>query len=120
MKLILGQRPDIRLERAGLNPLPIEIKLANLAHWNIAKLLEGLETQLVGQYLREASSVRHGIYVLGNTEPKKRWKVSGVDVSFAELVTRIQERAKAIQIEMRDGVDGLEVIGIDFSDPRER
>jgi len=117
----LGQRPDIRVERSGLNPLPIEIKLANLKHWNIGKLLEGLENQLVGQYLR-ASNVRYGIYVIGNTEPTKRWKIPGTgeSIDFNALVSLIQQRATELQAEMRDGVDGVEVIGIDFSDPRQR
>jgi hypothetical protein len=46
----LGQRPDLRVERPGLNALPVEVKLANLEHWTIASLLERLENQLVDQY----------------------------------------------------------------------
>lgn len=117
----LGQCPDIRVERVGLNPLPIEIKLANLKHWSVEKLLERLENQLVGQYLRPAK-VRHGIYVLGNTEPKRRWEMPGTGerINFRALVSLIQQRAAALQIERRADVDGIEVIGIDFSDPRER
>lgn len=115
----LGQRPDIRIERPGLNPLPIEIKLANLKHWSVEKLLERLENQLVGQYLRPAN-VRYGIYVLGNTNPKKLWKLSGTMINFAELVSHIEERASALQAQLREGVDGIEVVGIDFSDPRQR
>lgn len=115
----LGQCPDIRVERVGLNPLPIEIKLAN--SWTVKELLEGLGNQLVGQYLRSAN-VRHGIYVLGNTEPKRRWEIpeTGKRINFQALVSLIQQRAAALQIERRADVDGIEVIGIDFSDPRER
>jgi len=117
----LGQCPDIRVERVGLNPLPIEIKLANLKHWSVGKLLERLENQLVAQYLRPAN-VRHGIYVLGNTEPKRRWEMPGTGerINFQALVSLIQERAVALQIERRADVDSIGVIGIDFSDPRER
>lgn len=115
----LGQRPDLRIERPGLNALPVEIKLANLNHWTVAKLLERLENQLVGQYLRP-TNVRHGVYVLGNTEPKRQWVMpgSGRRINFQELVSLLQDRAKELQSEQRAHVDGIEVIGIDFSDPR--
>lgn len=116
----LEQRPDLRLELSGLNAIPVEIKLANLKHWTFPKLLERLENQLVGQYLR-AAHVRYGIYVLGNTEPKRRWEVSGgKKIDFRELVQCIQERAAVLQAGLPEGVDGIEVIGIDFSDHRER
>lgn len=117
----LGQCPDIRVERIGLNPLPIEIKLANLKHWTLEKLLERLENQLVGQYLRPAN-VDHGIYILGNTDPKRRWELSGTKelIDFQTLVLLIQNRAAELQKERRADVDGIEVISIDFSDPRTR
>lgn len=115
----LGQKPDLRIERSGLNPLPVEIKLANLKHWTIEKLSERLENQLLGQYLRPAN-VRHGIYVLGNTERKRFWVMpdSGRRINFQELVSLLQERAKVLKSERRADVDSIEVIGIDFSDPR--
>lgn len=115
----LKQKPDISVERQGLNQLPIEVKLAN--DWAMSDLLERLENQLIGQYLRSAN-VRHGVYVLGNTVPKRRWKepVTNEKLNFEQLVQRIQVRAAELQAQMREGVDGIEVIGIDFSDPRER
>ncbi|TAK64806.1 hypothetical protein [Methylobacter sp.] len=117
----LEQRPDITIDRPELNSVPIEVKLANLKHWSLDKLLERLENQLVGQYLRP-STIRHGIYVLGNTDPKRSWKdpVTNEKLNFEQLVLRIQARAVELQAELREGVDGVEVIGIDFSDPRER
>jgi hypothetical protein len=116
----LGQRPDLRIVRPGLNALPVEIKLANLG-WTVKTLVERMENQLVGQYLRPAN-VRHGIYVVGNTEATRSWRMpdSGVMINFQELVSLLQERAKELQVERRAEVDGIEVVGIDFSDPRER
>lgn len=116
----LEQRPDLRIERPGLHALPVEIKLANLG-WTVKTLTERLENQLVGQYLRP-TNVRHGVYVLGNTEPKRHWEMpdSGMRINFQELVTLLQERAKELELGRCAQVDGLEVIGIDFSDPRER
>lgn len=117
----LDQRPDLTISRTGLNSLPIEIKLANLQHWPLHKLLERLENQLVGQYLR-AENVRYGVYVLGNTNPTRRWEdVGGAPlIDFQAVIQRVSDRAKAIEGEFRQGVDGITVIGIDFSDPRQR
>ena len=115
----LKQKPDISVERQGLNQLPIEVKLAN--DWTMSVLLERLENQLIGQYLRSAN-VRHGVYVLGNTKPKRRWEdpITKEMLNFEQLVQRIQIRAGELQAELREGVDAIEIIGIDFSDPRER
>lgn len=111
------QRPDLCVERPGLSSLPIEIKLAD--SWTIPELLERLENQLIGQYLRPAN-IRHGIYALGNTGKKKGWKMpeSGELIDFQALILLIQNRAVSLQIERRAEVDGIEVIGIDFSDLR--
>jgi hypothetical protein len=117
----LAQRPDLTVSRPGLNSLPIEVKLANLKHWPLHKLLERLENQLVGQYLR-AEGIRYGVYVLGNTDPNRRWEdVAGTaKIDFHTVVERIAERAKALESKNRPGIDGIAVFGIDFSDPRER
>ncbi|GAB5606491.1 NACHT domain-containing protein [Sideroxyarcus sp. TK5] len=111
------ERPDLAIERNGLNSLPIEVKLAE--RWPASVLFERLENQLVGQYLRPAN-IRHGLYVLGNTVTSKHWKMpgSGRKVDFHELISLLQERARSLQTERRAHVDGIEVIGIDFSDPR--
>jgi len=115
----LKQQPDLSVERSGLNSLPIEVKLAE--RLTIKVLLERLENQLVGQYLRPAN-IRHGIYILGNAAPKKRWVMpdSGKRINFQQLVLLVQGRAKKLQFERRAQVDDIEVIGIDFSDPRRR
>lgn len=117
----LAQRPDLTISRPGLNSLPIEVKLANLKHWPLNKLLERLGNQLIGQYLR-AKGVRYGVYVLGNVDPNRHWEEvdSAAKISFKTLVERIAERAKVLENENRPGIDGVAVIGIDFSDPRER
>lgn len=117
----LAQRPDLTVSRPGLNSVPIEVKLANLKHWPLHKLLERLENQLVGQYLR-AEGISYGVYVLGNTDPNRRWEdvASTAKIDFQTLVERIAERAKALENENRPGIDGIAVVGIDFSDPRER
>lgn len=117
----LNQRPDLRVEIPGIGALPVEVKLANLAHWTADKLLERLEVQLVGQYLR-AHGVNYGVYVVGNTEPKRQWQRPGDKtlIGFAELVLLLQARARELAFQRAESVHGLQVIGIDFSDPRDR
>lgn len=84
----LNQRPDLRVEIPGISALPVEVKLANLEHWSAEKLLERLEGQLIGQYLR-ADGVNYGVYVVGNTAPKRRWLRPGDKklIDFSELVS---------------------------------
>jgi hypothetical protein len=111
----LSERPDIQVHRPGLNAIPVEIKLANLPHWNITKLLNGLDVQLVGQYLRP-TKIRFGIYVVGTTSSKRQWELpDGTRIGFAELVNLLQSRAAELISERSNEVHGLEVIGIDFS-----
>lgn len=115
----LKQRPDLSVERSGLNSLPVEIKLAERC--TISVLLERLENQLVGQYLRP-TMIRHGVYVLGCAKRGKHWEMPGTKerMGFKALVDLIKERAVELQLERRADVDGIEVIGIDFSDLPER
>lgn len=113
-----GQRPDIHVNAPFLNTLPIEVKLANIG-WTVSSLLERLETQLVGQYLRP-SSVNYGLYVIGNTKAGRQWQLeNGERIGFAGLVELLKLRAVELVAENPQTVHGLEVIGIDFSDPRE-
>jgi hypothetical protein len=117
----LNQRPDLRVEIPDISALPVEVKLANLEHWTAEKLLERLEVQLVGQYLR-AFRVNYGVYVVGNTEPKRQWQRPGDKqlIGFAELVSLLQAKAATLMSDRYQAVHGLSVIGMDFSDPRER
>ncbi|KVM80466.1 hypothetical protein BGV67_15605 [Burkholderia ubonensis] len=116
----LNQRPDLRIEIPGLSAVPVEVKLANLG-WTVEQLLERLEVQLVGQYLR-AEGVNYGIYAVGNTEPTRKWKRPSDNklIRFPELISLLQVRASELISLFPDNVYGLTVVGIDFSDPRQR
>lgn len=107
----LAQRADLRFERPGIAAIPVELKWAD-EQWSAADLLERLENQLVGQYLR-AESVRHGIYVLA-TFGRKTWKdpTTGVRIEFKELVSLVDKRAR--ELELRPGVDSIAIIALDF------
>lgn len=109
------ERPDLRIERPGMAPISIEIKWAD--KWSLQELFEGLENQLVGQYLRDANSC-YGIYLLGYIGRQQFWKdpINQSRFSFDQIVSIIDERAQAIVAERRD-IEDIAVILIDFTEP---
>jgi hypothetical protein len=113
----MGQRPDLRIEHPNTAPASIEIKWAE--KWTVTELLERLENQLVGQYMRAHNS-RHGVYVLGTVEPRHSWKhpESGTNLSFEEIVEIVRTRADELQAARTD-VDRVAVVSIDFRNPKD-
>jgi hypothetical protein len=93
------------------------VKLADL-DWSIAKLMERLENQLVGQYLRDRNS-RYGIYVIGTIGEKQHWKhpQSGKLLNFADVVAMVTERALEL-VRQNSRIGDVVVIGIDFCEPK--
>ncbi len=114
----LRQRPDLRMENPKTAPVSIEVKWAD--KWTLAELLERLESQLVGQYLR-ANGSRHGIYILGTFGRKGYWEesASGRRLAFEEVVDIIRRRASELE-SARSDVSGIDVVSVDFRDPRVR
>jgi hypothetical protein len=117
----LNPRPDLRIEIPAVGAVPEEVKMANLSHWSADKLLERLEVQLVGQYLR-ASDINYGVYVIGNTDPGRWWKRPGdvAVIDFAGLISLLEARARELIAQHSESVHGLSVVGIDFTDPRDQ
>jgi len=111
----LGQRPDLRIEAPGMRPISIELKWAD--KWTLNELRLGLLNQLVGQYLRAPNS-NYGIYILGYKGKKTWWENqdSGQRLTFPDILKDLREQATAILRDRYD-IDGLEVIGINFSEP---
>jgi hypothetical protein len=107
------QRPDLRIENPKVKgPVSVEIKWAD--KWSIAELYDGLEIQLMGQYLRDANA-RYGVYLLGYIDRKGFW-INPDDkrhMNFNEVVQLLEERAKSLA-EARPDVQMVTVIGIDF------
>jgi hypothetical protein len=116
----LEKRPDLHLEAPGIAPLPVEIKWADGASYGTAnRLLERLENQLFGDYLRAAES-RFGIFLIGQVGPKPRgWRHpdTGEYLDLDGLRGLLQSRADAL-VEARRDVDAVEVVAIDFRRPR--
>lgn len=109
------QRPDLRLENPKTAPIAIEVKWAE--RWTLSDLLEGLEKQLVGQYLRSYNS-RYGIYVLGHIGDKATWNdTAGNSLALWQVEIIIRQRAFEI-MQSNPRIGGLDVITIDFHEPK--
>jgi hypothetical protein len=111
----LRERPDIRVENPKTDPVSIEVKWAD--NWTLEELLERLENQLAGQYLR-AHNTHYGVYLLGYVGKKQSWKdkTGNVDRSFDEVVKIIRERAEQLT-RQRANIGDLYVISFDFTEP---
>jgi len=113
-----AQRPDLRVIHPTINgAVPIEVKLADKG-WTLAKLLERLETQLVGQYLR-APGCTHGIFVVGIADTgHSMTSGTGERLTFDHVIDRLQERARELEQQWANqGVEAIKVVGIDFRTP---
>lgn len=110
------ERPDLRLENPKTGPVSIEVKWAD--NWTLDVLLERLENQLVGQYLRAHNS-RYGIYLLGfiGNGNRNHWEDSstGKRLTFDEMVEAVKQRALLL-MQTNLKIAGLEVISINFCD----
>jgi len=108
------QRPDLRAQNPTTDPVSLELKWAD--NWTLPVLLERLENQLLGQYLRAHNS-RYGIYVLGTDGRKQHWEdTDGRRIRFEEVIAAVTRRARELS-ENRGDVDGVCVFGIDFRSP---
>lgn len=106
------KKPDIRLVTAGLNPVTIEIKWAH--DWSYNDLEKALHEQLVGLYMKTNRS-RHGILMLATYDAKRQWQTpDGKRIGFEQLIVLLKERASLV-LKTRMDIDGLEIVGIDFS-----
>jgi hypothetical protein len=111
------QRPDLQFLRAGLPSVPVEVKLADLG-WSIPTLLERLENQLVGQYLRDHKT-HYGIYVIGTLGQQQHWQhpQTGEKLAFGKVIDLVSERAGEL-MKTNPHIGNLAVVGIDFSESK--
>lgn len=106
------QRPDVRAENPNTSPVPIEIKWA--CAWSVPVLLERLENQLMGQYLR-AYDARYGIFFVGVIKPGRLWDnpTGGCRLNFAEVVKLLEAKAAELTAQA-NGLKQARVIPVDF------
>lgn len=107
-----GKRPDLRFHGNGFDaPVPAELKLAD--RWTGPKLLERLENQLCGDYLRDPRS-RRGLFVLVHNGTEKAWTVAdGSRVDFDGLVEALTARWRLMAPSFPE-VDDVQVVGINL------
>jgi len=80
-------------------------------------LLERLENQLIGQYLRSCNCC-YGIYLLGMIGRKKHWQHPETNemLSFEQVVTMVKIRTKEL-VGQSDHIQAIEVAIVDFRPP---
>jgi len=108
------KRPDIRIECSPIDcPVPIELKVAD--NWSGTVLLERLQNQLCGQYLRDVRS-NYGIFLLTYCGGKAHWKHPKTEemLDFPGLVQALQEKSDRIAASS-SMIDSIEVVGIDLT-----
>lgn len=107
------KKPDIRLHNPRAGYVSVEIKPVDDSRYTYNELVDALENQLVGQYMRAAGS-RHGVLVIGMLEVR-RWDPGDGSgrIGFADLITRLNDTAARL-VRERSDIDGLKVIGIAY------
>jgi hypothetical protein len=112
---IVGGRPDLRVVIPGVAPVSIELKIAD--NWTLPELIDGLEKQLVGAYLRD-DRARFGLYVLALFNRKRLWVplAEGPRIGCAEVFAILQQRVADV-LATRSDIAGLDVVLILFSSP---
>ena len=107
------KRPDLRFHGAGFDaPVPAELKLAE--RWSGPELIERLENQLSGDYLRDNRSAR-GVFVLVNRTAGRHWDMpSGERVDFNGLLDALRSHWTGIAAQ-HTRVEDITVMGIDLS-----
>lgn len=109
-----AKRADYRFHGSGIDaPVPVELKLAD--KWTGPALLERLENQLCGDYLRDDHS-RRGIFVLVYRGERKGWDMPEPvgRVDFGGLVLTLQDHWTRISPRFPK-IDEITVIGIDLT-----
>ena len=106
-KVANDKRPDVWLGTLSDDVRVVcEVKLAE--RWYGHELAGLLQTQLVAQYMGEASA-HAGIYlVVRCKDTRSSWTIDGVDYGMADLSTPLQSRAD----QLRNGTKGIDQLGV--------
>jgi hypothetical protein len=110
-----ASRTDIRLHHPDVDArVPIELKIADAAHWTPAKLRQMLEEQLTAQYMLES---RYGVYLLvrrGGPNDQPVFRIDGKDVSLDELADWLRREGQEL-VKSNASLDGIEIVTIDLT-----
>ena len=114
-KLIGAARPDFRLVIPNAAPVSLELKIID--ERPLHDFSAGLETQLVGTYLRDHHA-RYGIYVLALFNRDRKWEPleAGPRIDSEQMLAVLRKRIEEI-LELRSILPDLEVVLISFCPP---
>ncbi|MBE9460593.1 NACHT domain-containing protein [Dyadobacter subterraneus] len=105
-----GRKPDLRFFGNSFDgPISVELKLAN--KWKSDALIERLENQLCGDYLRDIRS-SYGIFLLIN-QSSDAWTFGGKALNFQELVSMLEAHWDEISKD-HPSINDVKIIGIDL------
>jgi hypothetical protein len=109
------QRPDLRIQNPNTQTVSVEVKWADERSTN--DLIERLENQVFGQYLRAHTS-QYAIYVVAVAK-YRQWQLPSGDrlIDFDELTELLSQRADEL-VKARDDAAGVAVFGINFRQPK--
>jgi hypothetical protein len=108
-----AKRPDIRIHSSDFDgPVPIELKIA--CSWTGSQLVERLNNQLCGQYLRDTRS-NCGIFLLVYVGNKQHWQhpQSKQNLDFDNLIQLLKEETAAI-VTRDNKIESVEIVGINL------
>jgi hypothetical protein len=107
-------KADIHLSAPdAIENIHIEIKIAD--NWSLKELLDGLQNQLVDQYLRNPHN-NYGIFILIYLGRKKTWRYrSKTYKSFNDIIHILEEETDAI-MSANCSITQLCTIGIDLNE----
>lgn len=104
--------PDIRIFRAGVGFVTIEIKIAH--KWSYTELVSALTDQLAEQYMRLDES-KHGVLILVNLVANRKWHPTPKKkLGFTALLEELGQEAVQLT-EKRGCQERIIVVGIDLS-----
>jgi hypothetical protein len=106
------ERPDLRAEAPPLAPVPIEVKWAETP---MHELLERLENQLVGQYLRDERN-QCGIFFVGRIGAQQTWRHESQELTFARVTELLAKRAEELVLKHPRAI-AITVVAVDFRPP---
>lgn len=107
-------RIDLQISTPGISSVPIELKVLDKG-WTISQLLESLEHQLAGAYLRD-SNTHYGIFLLIHFKPRT-WRDSEENILSIDNVLKILRQKRDALISVNNNIRGLEIVVMDFMEP---
>lgn len=117
-EVVAGRKEtDIRLVVSQTLKAVTEIKIGD--RYSVNELLDALESQLLGQYLRHSSCAAGCLLVTYAGRKSFEHPITGAPLAFAEVIDLLSARAAELEAASKGRVR-LGVFGLDLTDPLKR